>query len=68
MIQFKLKILLLIISVVKSPCPEADTKCLRCGGDRCINCINSFSNSSGICVAVRSQISNCISYKNENEC
>lgn len=68
MIKFKLEILLLLISMIKCPCPEADTRCLRCGGYRCVNCVDSFSNSSGICVTVRTKIENCISYKNENEC
>ena len=68
MIKFKLELLMIFIVIIKCPCPEADTRCLRCGGDRCINCIDSFSNSSVICVTIRNKIENCISYKNENEC
>lgn len=61
-------ILLLILKISICPCPDADTRCLRCGGDRCLNCIGSFSNSSGICVAIKSKIENCLEYTNENQC
>ena len=64
----KLKVLLLIIYSIVCPCPDTDTRCLRCGGDRCLNCIDSFANSSGICVSVLNKIDNCLSYRSDGDC
>lgn len=60
--------LFLLFSPLCAACPEADPRCIQCGGDRCLQCIDSFSNTSGICIQIKNKIENCYTYKNENEC
>ena len=60
--------LIIILGFIQCPCPDTDGFCRRCGGDRCLNCVSSFANSSGICVAVNTKIVNCITYEDENTC
>ena len=61
-------LLTLLTTPLLTACPEADPRCLQCGGDRCLTCIDSFSNTSGICIEVKNKIPGCLTYKNENEC
>lgn len=63
-----LLIIFLSIQLIRSPCPVSDTKCLRCGGDRCLNCADSYVNDSGSCVQVRTKIPNCITYDSFDSC
>lgn len=56
------------MSVLKSSCPDTDFYCLRCGGDRCLNCVAAFPNTSGVCIAVNTSISNCIEYSDSYTC
>ncbi len=61
-------IYLSLAQIVFAPCPDADSRCLQCLGDICVTCINSFANSSGLCVSVRNLIDNCLSYESEGYC
>ncbi len=53
MLIYSLFQLFMIIQIHQAPCPDADSLCVRCGGDRCLKCIDSFPNPAGFCVKVR---------------
>lgn len=48
-----LLILFCLIHFYILPCPVSDTLCLRCGGDRCLDCADSYPNDSGTCIKIR---------------
>ena len=65
-IQKRILIILLIKTIFS--CPNSDERCIRCGGDTCIECIDSFINNSGLCIAPAIKKENCLSYLNLDNC
>ncbi len=58
-------VLTIFIAVIKASCPRDDTLCARCGGDKCLFCMGSYS-LSGRCTDVElvNRVDQCISFRN----
>ena len=57
----------LILTPILTSCPRDDTLCARCGGDKCLFCMGSYS-LAGRCtdVEVINRVDQCISFRNNN--
>lgn len=62
--------LLIIICLTTTflTCPDKDERCIACNGSECIECVDSFRNSKGLCVAPKTKVDRCVQYKLDGVC
>lgn len=65
--KIKFFFLLLILNQILL-CPNGDERCIRCGGDTCLECLDSYPNNSGLCISPQKKIENCLVYLDEENC
>ena len=59
-------VVLLAVSVLA--CPDKDQRCTACRGFVCVQCIASYADASGKCVASTTKVDRCISYVKNGVC
>ena len=49
-------------------CPDKDQRCISCNGSKCMECVDSYIDPEGRCVAPSIRVEHCIQYKKDGVC